>query len=206
MASPCYDQADLRHADTSLTNLPQTKNQQSWRDQVSLQHDPNTRRLFTYQTGLPIRPTIEVQEPFISEHSAILSSRMTGLVDYTCNEQKRLVDGPNRNLPLLSRKAPRVQKRRTKILHTADWEPHKTRILDLHISQKLSLPQVKGIMEDQYGFSAEYVGQTMRTVQEPALTLELLQNTTIPHAYIPVGKRQKYQVERDGSYCSQAPA
>lgn len=37
---------------------------------------------------------------------------------------------------------------------TKPWEPNRDIIVDLYINQKLTLKIVKGIMEENYGFSA----------------------------------------------------
>jgi len=50
----------------------------------------------------------------------------------------------------------RPRKRKAPTLRTNDWEPYKERILDLHITQKLPLPKVKQMIEEEYGFKAEY--------------------------------------------------
>jgi hypothetical protein len=42
-------------------------------------------------------------------------------------------------------------------LREADWEPHKARIIELHISEKRPLKEVKQIMEAESDFCAEYV-------------------------------------------------
>ena len=48
------------------------------------------------------------------------------------------------------------RKRKAPTLRTNDWEPYKQRILDLHTTQKLPLPRVKQMIEEEYGFKAEY--------------------------------------------------
>jgi hypothetical protein len=51
----------------------------------------------------------------------------------------------------------RLRKRKAATLRADDWEPYKKRILDLHIKQKRSLSEVREIIEEEYGFKAEYV-------------------------------------------------
>jgi hypothetical protein len=58
----------------------------------------------------------------------------------------------------------RPRKRKAVTLRAHDWEPYKKRILDLHIVQKLSLPKVRQIIEEEYSFKAEYVAP-LRTRQ-----------------------------------------
>lgn len=51
----------------------------------------------------------------------------------------------------------RPRKRKAATLRADDWEPYKKRILDLHIEQKMPLRKVKELIEEKYGFKAEYV-------------------------------------------------
>jgi hypothetical protein len=63
---------------------------------------------------------------------------------------------------------PRKQKAPT--IREVDWKPHKARIIELHISDKRPLKEVKQIMEAEKGFYAECVSPN-RTLN--ALTLAL---------------------------------
>jgi hypothetical protein len=49
------------------------------------------------------------------------------------------------------------RKRKAPTLRADDWGPYKERILNLHIVQKMSLPKVRQIIEEEYGFKPEYV-------------------------------------------------
>ena len=52
---------------------------------------------------------------------------------------------------------PRRRKRKAPTLRSGDWEPVKSRIIELHITQNLPLPDVKNIIETEFetsGFSA----------------------------------------------------
>lgn len=51
----------------------------------------------------------------------------------------------------------RPRKRKAPTLRADNWEPYKKRILDLHITQNLPLPKVRQMIEEEYGFKAEYV-------------------------------------------------
>lgn len=51
----------------------------------------------------------------------------------------------------------RPRKRKAATLRADDWEPYKKRILDLHVEQKMPLHKVKELIEEKYGFKAEYV-------------------------------------------------
>ncbi|KAG5658045.1 hypothetical protein KAF25_006996 [Fusarium avenaceum] len=50
---------------------------------------------------------------------------------------------------------PKRRKKKAPTLRAKDWEPYKARILDLHVTQKLSLVTVKNMMEREFGFTAE---------------------------------------------------
>lgn len=49
------------------------------------------------------------------------------------------------------------RKNKAPTLRANDWEPYKTRILELHDEQKVPLPKVKTMIEEEFGFTAEYV-------------------------------------------------
>jgi hypothetical protein len=51
----------------------------------------------------------------------------------------------------------RLRKRKAPTLRADDWEPYKKRILDLHIAQRLPLSKVRQMIEEEYGFKAQYV-------------------------------------------------
>ena len=52
----------------------------------------------------------------------------------------------------------RPRKRKAPTLREVDWEPHKARIIELHITQNSPLPlkEVKDIIARETGFNAEY--------------------------------------------------
>jgi hypothetical protein len=52
---------------------------------------------------------------------------------------------------------PRGRKKKAPTLRAKDWEPYKARILDLHDTQNLPLETVKNMIENEFGFTAEYV-------------------------------------------------
>ncbi|KAF4957662.1 hypothetical protein FSARC_11218 [Fusarium sarcochroum] len=51
---------------------------------------------------------------------------------------------------------PKGRKKKAPTLRAKAWEPYKSRILELHIAQKLSLEKVKEKIEEEFGFTAEY--------------------------------------------------
>lgn len=52
---------------------------------------------------------------------------------------------------------PKKRKRKAPTLHADVWDPYKSRILELHTSQGLSLKEVQKIIKAETGFSAKYV-------------------------------------------------
>ncbi|RGP64701.1 kinesin light chain 2 [Fusarium sporotrichioides] len=50
---------------------------------------------------------------------------------------------------------PKRRKRKAPTLRAKDWEPYKARILELYDEQKLPLPKVKIMIEEEFGFTAE---------------------------------------------------
>jgi hypothetical protein len=52
---------------------------------------------------------------------------------------------------------PKPRKKKAPTRRAKDWEPYKARILDLHDTQNLSLKTVKNMIENEFGFTAEYV-------------------------------------------------
>ena len=52
----------------------------------------------------------------------------------------------------------RPRKKKAPTLRESDWEPYKDRIIQVHLVEKRSLPEVKILIEQEFGFTAEYVG------------------------------------------------
>ncbi|KAF5669520.1 TPR-like protein [Fusarium heterosporum] len=61
---------------------------------------------------------------------------------------------------------PKTRKPKAPTRRAKDWEPYKARILELHITQKLPLKQVKELIEDEFGFIAGPVALFCRTVSD----------------------------------------
>ena len=53
----------------------------------------------------------------------------------------------------------RPRKKKARTLRETDWEPYKDRIIQLHHVEKRPLPEVRILIEQEFGFIAEYVGQ-----------------------------------------------
>ena len=49
----------------------------------------------------------------------------------------------------------RPRKKKARTLREGDWEPYRERIVELHITQKLPLPKVKVLIEEEFGFTAK---------------------------------------------------
>lgn len=52
----------------------------------------------------------------------------------------------------------RARKKKARTLRESDWEPYKDRIIQLHLTEKRPLTEVKTTVEQEFGFTAEYVG------------------------------------------------
>jgi hypothetical protein len=55
-----------------------------------------------------------------------------------------------------------TRKRKAPTLPRDAWLPYKDRIIELHITRKLPLREVKTIIEKEFGFTAEYVSFSIR--------------------------------------------
>jgi hypothetical protein len=51
----------------------------------------------------------------------------------------------------------RPRKRKAPTLRASDWEPYKARIVELHITKKRPLQEVRKAIKMEFGFTAEYV-------------------------------------------------
>jgi hypothetical protein len=49
------------------------------------------------------------------------------------------------------------RKKKAPTSHAHDWEPYRARIIELHIEQGIPLRAVKGIIEEEFKFTAEFV-------------------------------------------------
>lgn len=48
-----------------------------------------------------------------------------------------------------------MRKKKAQTLRESDWEPYKSRIVELHIEEKRPIPDVKRIIEREFAFKAE---------------------------------------------------
>ncbi|KAF1967391.1 hypothetical protein BU23DRAFT_437468, partial [Bimuria novae-zelandiae CBS 107.79] len=78
-------------------------------------------------------------------------------IGFTGNSQSVSASAPAAPAGPLSLMGPpaRPRKRKAPTLRADDWKPYEERILDLHIVQKLPLPKVRQMIEEEYGFKAE---------------------------------------------------
>jgi hypothetical protein len=73
------------------------------------------------------------------------------------------------------------RKRKAPTLHGDDWEPVKARVIELHIEQKLPLPKVKEIVEEEFkplGFNATSV--------QPSVYFDAHADVSIKHSSIQI--------------------
>jgi len=63
------------------------------------------------------------------------------------------------------------RKAKAPTLRERDWEPYKDVIIDMHISQGMSLPKVWSFLEEKHDFIAELVSQSWGTIWFDSLTI-----------------------------------
>jgi hypothetical protein len=81
----------------------------------------------------------------------------------------------NQIMPAIPMMPPTMtRKRRAPTLRAGDWEPYKARIVELHITQRLPLREVKEKVEREFGFTAEYVFLQSRTTPASIICTDLL--------------------------------
>ncbi|KAF2177735.1 hypothetical protein K469DRAFT_602421 [Zopfia rhizophila CBS 207.26] len=90
--------------------------------------------------------------PYPSSLPTVLSSHAQHDAEIAGNDQSTSApaEAPSPMAP-----PARPRKRKAPTLRAEDWEPYKDRILDLHTVQGLSLPEVRQIIEKEYGFQAK---------------------------------------------------
>jgi hypothetical protein len=97
-----------------------------------------------------------------------------------------------------------TRKRKAATLHASDWEPYKTRIIELHIKQDLPLKEVKDKIKKEFGFTAEYVLELaiegMFFLNSDSYELRK-QDTTIPNTHKSMELGQEYQTGGDAGHC-----
>jgi hypothetical protein len=98
---------------------------------------------------------------------------------------------------------PKRRKKKAPTLRAKDWEPYKNRILELHITQKLALPKVKTMIEEEFNFTAEYDPTIICKIKHQ---LTAFKSTPVSNPYNSMGKGQKRQARRDGCDCQEAAA
>ncbi|RGP65710.1 kinesin light chain 2 [Fusarium longipes] len=89
------------------------------------------------------QPTISHLRSFPHQHPISAPHGTTPLHDETVPAETSM--GP----------PPKRRKRKAPTLRAKDWEPYKARVLELHITKKLPLKEVKTIIEEEFGFNAE---------------------------------------------------
>lgn len=92
-----------------------------------------------------------------------------------------------------------TRKRKAPTLRAIDWEPVKCRIIELHITRNISLPDVQEQIKKEFGFEATFV--SLKTIQTKA---NLLKSATISESSDPMELGQECQEERDAIHCPEA--
>lgn len=105
----------------------------------------------------PVLNTMTTPNELASVRSNMLHSFDSSLPD--CSQPHDLNSaGEARDTTATSMGPPtRTRKRKAQTLRAEDWEPYKSRVIELHIERNLPLPEVKDIMEKEFGLIAEYV-------------------------------------------------
>jgi hypothetical protein len=100
--------------------------------------------------------------------------------------------------------APKRRKKKAPTLRAKAWEPYKARILELHVTQKLSLEKVKKKIEEEFGFTAEYgiLSKVERNSMKTVLICAL-QDTSVSNTHKPMGEGQEHQASGDGGNCQE---
>ncbi|KAF2820930.1 TPR-like protein [Ophiobolus disseminans] len=126
--------------------------------QLYRSYDVNRTSAFTLQAQLSGGPGVTTQNHALHPFSlpTLHSSHAQFNLEYAGNSQFVSASTSAPAGPASPMGPPdRPRKRKAATLRADDWEPYKKRILDLHIEQKKSLPEVRQIVEKECGFKAE---------------------------------------------------
>jgi hypothetical protein len=126
--------------DTFNQHLQQTP----WHGDESLMTDASMTAVDAYQPW-----TTAGQSASTLDHIATVRSPQTHWSRPETNTKTYLTPTGSMDPPAPSRK------KKAPTLRASDWEPYKARIIELHIVQNLSIPNVRSIIEEEFGFKAE---------------------------------------------------
>jgi hypothetical protein len=118
--------------------------QTPWHGDEPLEMDASMATPDAYQTW----PAAEQTAPTL-DHIDTIRSQRTHWSRPETNTKTHLTLIGSMDPPAISRK------RKAPTLRASDWEPYKARIVELHIVQNLSIPNVRSIIEEESGFKAE---------------------------------------------------
>lgn len=107
----------------------------------------------TQLTGEPIATEIQALHPHSA--STVFPSHEQYDTELAGNSQSESAMASAAPVASASMMRP-PRKRKAPTLRAHDWEPYKDRILELHLTQGLPLPEVRQIIEGECGFKAEY--------------------------------------------------
>jgi hypothetical protein len=152
----------LPDADLSQLEISHTRHHNPLAQQAYGLYGDDTAFAFTLQAQLPGGhfATTQNHAPHPSKLSTVLPSYVQHDAEFAGNSQFGSATPAGPASPMDP--PPRPRKRKAPTLRADDWEPYKKRILQLHIENKLPLPEVRQMIEEEYGFKAEYVPPTDR--------------------------------------------
>jgi hypothetical protein len=165
MNFPPYSLPDLAPADLPQLDLSHTGYHPPLAQQVHGLYGIDGFFAFTQQAQLPGGHFVTTQSyaPHLFDLSAALPGHEQYGATLTGNVQSESGFAVSAASAALAEPASpmgppaRPRKRKAPTLRADDWEPYKKRILDLHAIQGLPLPKVRQMIEEEYGFKAEYV-------------------------------------------------
>lgn len=112
-----------------------------------------TKRPFRLSRSCYLEPSLQSRPSNLSASSRGQSSNATSQAFHAPG----LRTMPTKE-PVVAAKTQRRRKAPT--LREHDWEPLKTRIVELHVKRNMSLPDVRALMQRERGFEATYVMRT----------------------------------------------
>lgn len=160
MDFPPRSQPDLAPADLSQLGFPRTEYHHPLIQQVHGLYGVDGDFAFTQQAHLPGGrfATTQNHPPYLFSLPTVLlrHSQYDAEIARSGLSEPGLAVSAAPAGPASTMEPPvRPRKHKAPTLRADDWEPYKKRILDLHATQKLPLPKVRQMIEEEYGFKAE---------------------------------------------------
>jgi hypothetical protein len=109
--------------------------------------------------------TLPTDGQVITGHNNVLHSLQPSLAHHIHTPYNTESFGGTETIPVIHMGPPTKlpRKKKAPTLRAGDWEPYKARIIELHITQKLPLPEVQKKIEEEFGFTAVYVFPSCQT-------------------------------------------